>query len=180
MARSTKVSIASSLRELMKDNSLNKITVLDVMEHTKMTRQSFYYHFQDIPNVLEWVINQQLFTGCGYSAGQSVNDWCESVISELERDREFYRKAFPSLVDRISQDSVVQFISPVVQEVLYGQTGNNAPAASPAEQERIGFFCRSLATELVYFVMSDKNESHENGIRRMQTVLSAITPVSAH
>lgn len=180
MARSTKVSIASSLRELMKDNSLNKITVLDIMEHTKMTRQSFYYHFKDIGSVLEWVVDQQLFTACHYSSGQSVSEWCDVIISELERDREFYRKAFPALANRISSERIISFTSPVIHDVLYNQA-EAQPLASAAEQEaRISFFSRSLATELIYFVMDTADESHEDGLRRMQTVLSAVSPVLAH
>lgn len=50
----TKQRIALALHQLMKERPVRKITVQDLMERTQMTRQSFYYHFQDIQDVLAW------------------------------------------------------------------------------------------------------------------------------
>lgn len=60
MCRSTKQRIAQPLRELMQQRPLRKMTVQDLMEKTQMKRQSFYDHFQDIPDVLCWICEQQL------------------------------------------------------------------------------------------------------------------------
>lgn len=60
MCNNTKLKIARALRELMSQRPLAKITVQDLMEGAQMKRQSFYYHFQDIYDVLFWICDRQL------------------------------------------------------------------------------------------------------------------------
>ena len=48
MCCNTKEKIALAVKELMRQKSIRKITVQDIMEETGMKRQSFYYHFQDL------------------------------------------------------------------------------------------------------------------------------------
>ena len=54
MCCDTKQKIAQALRQLMLERPLKKITVQDLMERTQMKRQTFYYHFQDIYDVLAY------------------------------------------------------------------------------------------------------------------------------
>ena len=43
-----KIKIANALRTLSKQKSIDKITVKDLVELCGISRQTFYYHFQDI------------------------------------------------------------------------------------------------------------------------------------
>ena len=60
MCCDTKQKIAQALCQLMLERPLKKITVQDLMERTQMKRQTFYYHFQDIYDVLVWICRRQL------------------------------------------------------------------------------------------------------------------------
>ncbi|MBR4473306.1 MAG: TetR/AcrR family transcriptional regulator C-terminal domain-containing protein [Oscillospiraceae bacterium] len=55
MASGTKDALASALRQMMKVKPIDKITVKDIVEICGVNRQTFYYHFDDIDNLLEWV-----------------------------------------------------------------------------------------------------------------------------
>ena len=55
-----KAKIAQTLYELLKHKSLDKITVKELVDTCNISRQSFYYHFQDIMDVVEWCQNQSL------------------------------------------------------------------------------------------------------------------------
>ena len=52
MCCNTKEKIATAVKELMRQKSIRKITVQDIMDETGMKRQSFYYHFQDVYDLL--------------------------------------------------------------------------------------------------------------------------------
>ncbi|MEA4933004.1 MAG: TetR/AcrR family transcriptional regulator C-terminal domain-containing protein [Lawsonibacter sp.] len=54
----TTQAIEASLRKLLKDKPLDKITVKDVVEDCGVTRQTFYYHFKDIYDVVDWRFQQ--------------------------------------------------------------------------------------------------------------------------
>ena len=51
---STKKALESSLKKLMLKKPLDKITIRDVTEDCGISRAAFYYHFQDIYDLIEW------------------------------------------------------------------------------------------------------------------------------
>lgn len=51
----TKKAIAFALKELLAEKLLNKITINDIAEKAEINRQTFYYHFQDIVDLIEWI-----------------------------------------------------------------------------------------------------------------------------
>lgn len=50
--------IARAARTLLLDKNVKKLTVKNIVEECHITRQSFYYHFEDIPNLLQWMMQQ--------------------------------------------------------------------------------------------------------------------------
>lgn len=58
MPANMKAMIAQSFMELSKTKDVDKITVKDLVEACHISRQTFYYHFQDILEVLEWSVQQ--------------------------------------------------------------------------------------------------------------------------
>lgn len=55
MSKMTKKALASSLKKLMEQKPLSKITVTDITEECGINRHTFYYHFQDIFDLVEWI-----------------------------------------------------------------------------------------------------------------------------
>ncbi len=51
----TKLLLANSLRKLMKKKALDKIKIREIVEDCEVNRQTFYYHFQDIYALVEWM-----------------------------------------------------------------------------------------------------------------------------
>lgn len=58
MSNKTKKLIAETLLSMAQHKNLDKITVTDLVEACGISRQTFYYHFQDILDVIEWTIGQ--------------------------------------------------------------------------------------------------------------------------
>ena len=50
--------IAEAFCSMARGKSMDKITVTDLVERCKISRQTFYYHFKDIMDVLEWVMGE--------------------------------------------------------------------------------------------------------------------------
>ena len=59
MAVDMKQIIAQSAKDLLMDKSVKKLTVKDIVDKCHITRQSFYYHFEDIPALFRWMLEQQ-------------------------------------------------------------------------------------------------------------------------
>ena len=55
MSNLTKKALASSLKEILKTKPISKVTVSDICSNCGIRRQSFYYHFADLPELVEWI-----------------------------------------------------------------------------------------------------------------------------
>ncbi len=54
MSQTTKRALANSLKSLMAKKPLDKITVTDIAKDCGVNRQTFYYHFKDIFDLIEF------------------------------------------------------------------------------------------------------------------------------
>ncbi len=58
MPSTTKEALANALRQMMTIKPIAKITVKDLVEICGVNRQTFYYHFDDVYDLLEWVFEE--------------------------------------------------------------------------------------------------------------------------
>lgn len=58
MANFTKQAIKASFLKLLNQQPLNKISVRDIVEDCGINRNSFYYHYQDLPALLEEIVKE--------------------------------------------------------------------------------------------------------------------------
>ncbi len=59
MANFTAKAIKESFLKLLNEKPLGKISVKDIVEDCGINRNSFYYHFQDIPSLLEEIVTEK-------------------------------------------------------------------------------------------------------------------------
>lgn len=55
----TKKALCQSLKELMKHKPFSKITVSELIRNCNVNRKTFYYHFEDIYDLLKWMLEQE-------------------------------------------------------------------------------------------------------------------------
>ena len=58
MAADMKQTIAQAAKNLLMEKNVKKLTVKDIVEECQITRQAFYYHFEDIPDLFRWMIRE--------------------------------------------------------------------------------------------------------------------------
>lgn len=87
----TKKAMAESLKELMKKKSLEKITISDIVKSCGLNRQTFYYHFKDKYDLINWIYHNEVITT--FSQVSSSADWSNvilKVLNIMEQDKSFY------------------------------------------------------------------------------------------
>ena len=52
--------IAESFRELMEYKPFHKITISDIANGCNISRMTFYYHFEDIYDLLRWTVESDV------------------------------------------------------------------------------------------------------------------------
>ena len=57
MASSTKEALGNALKKMLNIKPIDKITVKDLVEECGVNRQTFYYHFDSIPDLVEDIVS---------------------------------------------------------------------------------------------------------------------------
>lgn len=82
MAQTTKRALAASLKKLLAQKSLDKITVTDIASDCKVNRQTFYYHFQDIYDLIEWVFLEEASEAVGEK--RTYDTWQDGLLQVFQ------------------------------------------------------------------------------------------------
>lgn len=97
MLPTTKTMISEAFLEMSKGKSIDKITVRDIVETCSITRQTFYYHFQDIMDVIEWSLQQKMEDVLNRSLQTvSMQDAIKILISNIIEFPEIINKLMSS------------------------------------------------------------------------------------
>lgn len=82
MATTTKKALAASLKRLVAERSLDGVTVVDIVDDCGVNRQTFYYHFRDILDLIDWIYRNEAAEAL---AGKKTYDsWQEGFLRIFE------------------------------------------------------------------------------------------------
>ena len=96
MAAGTKNALAAALRELLNHTTLDHITVKDIVEYAQVSRQTFYYHFDDIYALLDWTFQSAVEQLCNIPQ-ESWRDRLLVAVDYLRANRSFVMNVYHSL-----------------------------------------------------------------------------------
>ena len=114
----TKFMIARGLKQLLETKSFTDVTVGDIARHCKMSRNTFYYHFKDKYDVINWIFYTDFISLV--SAGNFENGW-ELLVAVGElfyRDQQFYRSALKIEGQNSFKDYFYESMTPIVSFFL--------------------------------------------------------------
>lgn len=60
MAKYTQQAIVQTFLDILKNKSLDKITVKDIVEQAEINRNTFYYYFEDIYDLLDYIFKEEV------------------------------------------------------------------------------------------------------------------------
>lgn len=88
----TKRALAEALREQMGIEPFSKISVGEICDRCEMNRKSFYYHFRDKYDLVNWIFDTAFLTIVKQC--KSAEPWCVlyQLCDYLYENRTFYRK----------------------------------------------------------------------------------------
>ena len=58
VSEQSKHALAAALKELMEKRPIDKITIQNITDRCGMRRQNFYYHFEDIYDLMRWMFQE--------------------------------------------------------------------------------------------------------------------------
>ena len=92
-ANITKSALARAMKKLMNEKGFQKISVTDICESCGMNRKSFYYHFKDKYDLMNWIFYTEFISMITLEDIKSGWDLLTSVIRLFYNDQSFYKIA---------------------------------------------------------------------------------------
>ncbi len=134
MSLTTKRALEASFKKLLSKHSLDKITVKDIVEDCGVNRQTFYYHFHDVYDLMEWSF--QNAAESLIADGLDYGDWTaglETLMTYLRKERLLVLNAYHSVSHEVVVDSIKKMLRPYVLQVVQYQAEGLEP--SPRQDE---------------------------------------------
>lgn len=90
----TETVIVESTKDLMRQRTIDKISVTDICENAGISRRNFYRYFVDKNKVIETIYRRDPVVNYELPSEWTVWDYFPELCKGLAKDREFYLHAF--------------------------------------------------------------------------------------
>ena len=162
----TKRAIRETFVEILEKKSLDKITVKDITEHTGISRNTFYYHYQDVPALLEDILDTDADRFIEeYPQLNSIEECLEAAMQFARANRRIIMHIFNS-----GSSSNIASLWRVCEHVITTYADTVFPDVPISDYDRMLFIryhkcaCFGLVTD---WINSGMKEDYVDGMRRI-------------
>ena len=110
----TKRALVFALKELMETKPFSKISVSDICETCEVSRQTFYYHFKDKYDLVEWIFNSEFISVLKKSETEYQWLFAQALFDYFYHEREFYKAVLKFEGQNSFREYFGQAIAPIM------------------------------------------------------------------
>lgn len=166
----TKRALEESLKRLLLTKPLNKITIADITSDCGISRMTFYYHFQDIYDLVEWACEED--AARAIAGNKTADTWQTGLLDTFLALRE--NKPFiASIYHDMSREQVERFLVPVVSDLVKSVVDEHAARRHVREQDRdfiARFFAHALIGTVLDWIARDMRDDPQQLVQRVATI----------
>lgn len=115
----TKKAIAYTFKDLLREKSFNKITVNDIARKSDINRQTFYYHFHDIRDLVEWICVVE------FDENLERKDNCEKwedkfllIFKIMKEEESFVKNIYYSVSVEVLRSNLYRLVYPIIYDEI--------------------------------------------------------------
>lgn len=146
----TRKAIANGMKELTKRKSFDKITVSDITAECGLNRQTFYYHFQDKYELVDWIYYNEAISIIVNDL--NYDNWDTKILhflTKLKGENYFYINTLKASVENEFREYLFKVTVELLCDIISGITVN-----SEAGEKDIRFVAEFYAYGIVGVVIS--------------------------
>jgi len=150
----TKKALADSLKKLMAEKPFCKINVADIVNGCGLARQSFYYHFKDKYDLMNWIYYTEsapLIATNGTS--EYWTDGLKDLCCYMQQNKTFYRNALSTT----GQNSFPEYLYEYIRGIAISEI--ERMVNTEEERDRWEFIISFFATAFVAFIVRWSNNA---------------------
>ena len=131
MPNFTKIAIKASFMKLLNEKPLNKISVKNIVEDCGINRNSFYYHFQDIPSLIVEIVTEEANRLIEQYPTINSLEECFTVAFQFALEN---KKAVLHIYQSVNRDIYEQYLMNICEYVITTYI-DTVLKANPAERK---------------------------------------------
>ena len=180
MSNSTKLALEDSLKKLLLHKPLDKITINDLTTDCNISRMSFYYHFKDIYDLVEWVCVED-----GKKALQdkkTYDTWqegLEQIFEAVLENKPFILNVYRS----ISREKIESYLYKLTYSLIADVVEEKSVGTGLAEEDKAfiaGFYKYGFVGIMLEWIDHGMKEDYEEIVQKICITLHGNITNSIH
>ena len=171
MANITKLALEAALKKELLTKSLDKITINELAEDCGISRMTFYYHFKDIYDLIEWSCVEDARRAL--EGKKTYDTWQQGflqILEALRKDKAFFTSVYRS----ISREQLENYLYRLTYDLMMGVVEERAAGMTvrPEDKEFIANFYKFAFVGLTLdWIKNDMRQDPAQLVEQLSTLI---------
>lgn len=168
----TKNLIAEGFKSLMEKKAFERITISEITSLCGLNRQTFYYHFQDKYELLNWIFYNEVITVM--TDGLTADNWSDKLLQILgiiKNNSKFYIKALNIRYGNEFRNYLVcvstEVFDGIIDKISTGYVLNDTDKKFISE-----FYAYGISGTIIQWISSGMKETPENITFHVENIIN--------
>lgn len=133
MSQTTKRALAESLKRLLAEKPLEKVTITDITDDCGVNRMTFYYHFNNVYDLIEWICLQD--AARAIDGKKTYDTWQQGFLHIFEavlENKPFVLNVYSS----VSREQLERYLYALTYDLLIGVVEEQATGMRVREEDK--------------------------------------------
>lgn len=175
MANHTIKLILQNFEEMLIEMPFSKVTVSALVERCEISSNTFYYHFQDIYELLDRWINVKVDKYITLNdEGQDWTKCLKDILKAMQRNS----KMIYHIWDAISKERLEHFVFGFVQDWFYRETQRrlkDTDVSNHFVQDIAGFYCYTILGFVLKFLWDRMTADVDQAVDRLSSIFKGVS-----
>lgn len=134
MSQITKYALENSLKNLLLQKPLDKITISDITDDCGISRMTFYYHFKDIYDLVEWSCFEDARKAL--QENKTYETWQQGylqIFEEVKKNKPFIMNVYKC----VHREQVEKYLQPLVNNLVLNVINEEAQNTNVTEDDKL-------------------------------------------
>lgn len=176
MSQITKYALENSLKNLLLQKPLDKITISDITDDCGISRMTFYYHFKDIYDLVKW----SCFEGArkALQENKTYETWQQGylqIFEEVKKNKPFIMNVYKC----VHREQVEKYLQPLVNNLVLNVINEEAQNTNVTEDDKLfisQIYSYILMGLMLDWIKDDMEPDPEEIVDRLATLIKDTIP----
>ena len=171
MSQVTKRALEESLKRMLLKKPLNRITIADITEDCGINRMTFYYHFKDIYDLIEWSCVEDAAKALG--GKKTYDTWQQGFLQIFQAvldNKPFIQNVYQS----VSREQVENYLYTLTRSLLIGVVEELSVGMDVRETEKefiADFYKFAFVGLMLDWIKDEMKKDPQQIIDRLSTLI---------